>query len=258
MSKLSKVVKNIKATKEKNSMNNLVKVEEDNIKRISSREVAEMLEVLHKNLMKKIGDISVVLTGSKVSPLDYWIESSYKDGKGEYRKEYLISKKGCEFLAHKSTGDKGILFTVKYMERFELMEEKLKKTTQPVLPQTYIQALEALVKSEKEKEEMLPKVDYHDKVLDTVSEITTTVIAKELGMSAIALNKKLHELEVQYRQNGRWYLYSKYQDKGYTKIRTTVYAENEVEHKTKHTMVWTEKGRKFIHSLITGDKRWAS
>lgn len=91
--------------------------------KLSSREVAEMMEMEHKNLLKKIDGINKDLTSSKISSLKYWIKSTYKDSKGEERREFLITKRGCEFLAHKTTGTKGNLFTDRYMDRFEQMKE---------------------------------------------------------------------------------------------------------------------------------------
>lgn len=93
--------------------------------KLSSREVSEMMELRHDNLLQKIDKIQADLTNSKVSSLKYWIEGTYKDAKGEERKEYQITKRGCEFLAHKTTGEKGNLFTDKYMDKFSYMENKL-------------------------------------------------------------------------------------------------------------------------------------
>ena len=95
-----------------------------------------------------------------------------------------------------------------------------------------------------------PKVEYHDAVLSSVSTYTTTQIAKEMGMSATALNKKLHELGVQYYQNGSWLLYAKYQDKGYTESETIKFDSKRGDTITKMVFKWTEKGRKFIHEKI--------
>jgi len=95
-----------------------------------------------------------------------------------------------------------------------------------------------------------PKVQYHDKVLQSKSLIPTTVIAKELGMSAITLNKKLHEQGIQHQVGGIWVLYAKYQDKGWTGIKTTTYTDSEGRERTIQHTYWTEKGRRFIHSLF--------
>ena len=93
---------------------------------ISSREVAEMMEVNHKDLLKKIDNINETFESEKIRSQKYCTESSYKtEGNNKTYREFQITKKGCEFLAHKSTGEKGIIFTDRYMDRFEEMENKL-------------------------------------------------------------------------------------------------------------------------------------
>ncbi|MCC0678485.1 MULTISPECIES: phage regulatory protein/antirepressor Ant [unclassified Clostridioides] len=99
----------------------------DEIVRISSLEVAKMMETRHDALLRKIDNNSKILTDHNFVLSDYWVKSFYKDSSGKENKEYLVSKKGCEFLAHKTTGEKGVLFTVKYMERFEEMERIIKE-----------------------------------------------------------------------------------------------------------------------------------
>lgn len=130
-------------------------------------------------------------------------------------------------------------------------------------PDTLIQ-LATNLKEERRQREMLqersrlqenviktnaPKVDYFNEVLQSQSTYTTTQIAKELGMAAPTLNKKLHEMRVQYKQSDTWLLYEKYQNKGFTKTKTHVYYDNN-EQKTAMQTVWTEQGRLFIHSLF--------
>ena len=98
--------------------------------RISSREVAEMMEMEHSKLLRKIDKINEDFNQAKIGFVKYWSESSYVDGKGETRREFQITKKGCEFLAHKTTGTKGNLFTDKYMDRFSQMEQVIKDNIQ--------------------------------------------------------------------------------------------------------------------------------
>lgn len=95
-----------------------------------------------------------------------------------------------------------------------------------------------------------PKVQYYNEVLMSSSTYTTNQVAKELGMSAITLNRKLRERGVQYLQNGQWLLYSKYQGKGYTKTHTHPYVRSDGSTGTAMQTVWTEAGRLFIHSLF--------
>ena len=101
-----------------------------------------------------------------------------------------------------------------------------------------------------EGERNAPKVEYHDQVLMSQSTYTTNQIAKEMEMSGITLNKKLALMGVQYRQSGQWMLYSRFQNKGYTKTHTYTYTRSSGETGTKLQTVWTEKGRKFIHEMM--------
>lgn len=119
-------------------MNELMLTNQNEVSTIDSREVAEMMgkkhgEVLQyleglkdKNGKDKVVGIIPTLTDGGLQPLKYFIESQYIDAKGESRKCYLVSKMGCELLANKMTGTKGILFSAKYVERFNEMEKQLK------------------------------------------------------------------------------------------------------------------------------------
>lgn len=91
-----------------------------------SRDVAEVMELRHSDLLVKIDGINEDFTERKIPLSKYWMGSSYKDRSGKSNRNFLITKRGCEFLAHKTTGTKGNLFTDKYMDAFEKMEEELK------------------------------------------------------------------------------------------------------------------------------------
>ena len=95
-----------------------------------------------------------------------------------------------------------------------------------------------------------PKTKYYDEVLTSESTYNINQIAKELGLSATTLNKKLKDLKVQYKQGGQWLLTSKYQNKGYTKTRTHSFTHSDGKQATSMQTVWTEKGRAFIHDAI--------
>mgnify|MGYP002772949823 CR=1 FL=1 len=78
---------------------------------LDSREVAEMVGKKHYNLMRDIKGYAEELNELKIEAVDFFKENTYKDGKGETRPCYDITKKGCEFIAHKLTGIKGTEFT---------------------------------------------------------------------------------------------------------------------------------------------------
>lgn len=106
-----------------------LQVKNTEIQTIDSREVAEMLEMKHYELLKKLeGNAKQVgiiptLTKGNFPVSDYFIEATYKDNSGKTNKSYLFTKMGCEFIANKFTGEKGILFTAKYVKRFNEMQQ---------------------------------------------------------------------------------------------------------------------------------------
>lgn len=92
---------------------------------IDSRDVAKMIGKTHKNLMRDIrGYINDLEPGSKLSPAQFFIESSYIDPNNQERPCYLLTKKGCEFVANKLTGRKGTIFTATYVGLFNQYQEE--------------------------------------------------------------------------------------------------------------------------------------
>lgn len=94
---------------------------------ISSIEVAEMVEKAHNKLMRDIRDYIEQLAQSKIGHGEFFRESSYKDANNQTRPCYDVTKKGCEFIAHKLTGVKGTEFTARYIERFHDMEDTIRR-----------------------------------------------------------------------------------------------------------------------------------
>lgn len=102
--------------------------------------------------------------------------------------------------------------------------------------------------------ELMPKAEYCDEVLDSVSCLTTTQIAKELSMTVSDLTRVLEQRKVMYKQGGHWLLYADYARKGYAKSRTTTHYDVEGELHTRTYLVWTEAGRRFIHRLCRDEE----
>lgn len=92
---------------------------------LDSREVAKMVEMRHGDLIRKIDEVSKDFTERNIALSEYWSESTYKDASGKENRCLKITKRGCGFIAHKTTGTKGNIFTHKYMEKFEQMEKEL-------------------------------------------------------------------------------------------------------------------------------------
>lgn len=100
-----------------------LQVRNSEVQTIDSREVAEMLEMRHADILRKVDQYVEVLLNAKLRSVDYFIEATYKDKSGKTNKSYLFTKMGCEFIANKFTGEKGILFTAKYVKRFNEMQQ---------------------------------------------------------------------------------------------------------------------------------------
>lgn len=99
----------------------------EEIRFMDSRKVAEMLEMNHSSLLKKLDNISEKFTEAKKSLVEYWEESSYIDELGKKNKYYLITRLGCRFLSNQMPEEKKILFTVAYATEFNKMEQKGEK-----------------------------------------------------------------------------------------------------------------------------------
>jgi len=101
---------------------------------LDSREVAKMLGKNHADLLRDVAKNVKYLTESKIAFSEFFKETQYKDSTGKKNKRYDITKKGCEFLAHKLTGKKGAIFTATYINEFHKMEQALKVGKQEKLP----------------------------------------------------------------------------------------------------------------------------
>ena len=98
--------------------------------------------------------------------------------------------------------------------------------------------------------ELKPKADYVDAILKNKSLVTITQISKDYGLTGTAMNNKLHELGIQYKQSEQWLLYKAYQDKGYTFSETIDIVRSDGRPDIKMNTKWTQKGRLFLYELL--------
>ncbi|MCI9190244.1 MAG: Rha family transcriptional regulator [Lachnospiraceae bacterium] len=125
-------------------MNNLGKAT------ITTLEIAEMMEVEHKRLLRKLdGDKDrkgyvQILTEAQMGLSDFFIPSTYRDSSGKENKCYEVTKLGCDFLANKFTGEKGVLFTARYVKRFHEMENQLQQIPLTERPDRVAQLINAV------------------------------------------------------------------------------------------------------------------
>lgn len=115
--------------------------------------------------------------------------------------------------------------------------------------QRLIQALEEdNGKLSKENEVLVPKAKYTDEVLMSETTYTMTQVAKEFGMGANDFSDFLFKKKIIYRQSGMWMMFAKYDNEGYSAVRTKTIDKNRGSVFTSSYLVWTEKGRMFLHN----------
>lgn len=239
---------------------------------LTSMEVAEMLEMAHKTLLRKIeGDkthqgLRTIIDGHQMVPVDYFIESTYTDPKGEIRPCYLITKKGCELLAHKTTGEKGVVFSVKYIERFHEMEAALSNPDSYMISdpiaraKRWIEEEETRQKLAAENRELIeenttlkPKAEFHDAIMVSEKCITIEEMAKVLSSAGVSvgtnrLYRWLREDKILKCNN---LPYQKYLNNGYFVVQETPFHNPRTGKKDINlkTLV-TPKGQKaFVESF---------
>lgn len=231
---------------------------------VGSREVANLVEKRHDHLYRDITGYIKILeksTDPKIGVSDFFIPSTYKDSTGRTLPCYLLTKKGCDMVANKLTGEKGVLFTAAYVTAFEKMREKMAFE----FPKDYPSALRALADAEEKRlalaaeneaqrqviADFQPIKQYVDTILSSNGVMATSQIAADYDISARKLNKILHEEGIQRNVGGQWILYQKYMGKGYTKSETIPITHSDGTPGTKMFTKWTQKGRLLIHEILT-------
>lgn len=174
----------------------------------------------------------------------------------QYYKKYNMTEEAFTLVAMSYVTPEAMKFKVKFIQEFKRMRETLMTISSPSYmiedpiqrAQKWIEEQKQRLMLEQQVAEAQPKLTYYDTILKSTKLVTVTQIAKDYGLSAQALNKILHEEGIQYKLSGQWLLYSKHSNQGYTKSQTHIDSTGEARMNTK----WTQKGRLFIHELLTG------
>lgn len=236
--------------------------------RMTSLQIAEITGKPHADVMKAI---------RKMEPAWFKINEGnfslvdYQDKKGETRPCYSLNKEECLYIATKFNDEA----RAKLIKRWKELEEQHQK---PSVPQNYLEALKSLVKAEEEKQqlalenkkqqeqiltisktnmelgnkitEMLPKVSYYDKILQSNATMTVTQIAQDYGMSAMRLNKELESMRIQHKVRGQWILFAQFLEGGYVHSRAVDIVRSDGRHDVKYNTEWTTKGRIFLYESL--------
>ncbi|WP_227829039.1 phage regulatory protein/antirepressor Ant [Clostridioides sp. ZZV14-6048] len=236
-------------------MNKIVIKNVDGKLLVTSREIAENFKKQHKNVIQSIENIKA--ENSALTKM--FLENSYIAGTGKSYKEYLITRDGFTLLVMSFTGTEALNWKLKYIEAFNKMEQMLEEQRLD-LPTTYKEALQhLLVKVEEneklqiENKEMKPKASYHDKVLNPDKLVTTTDIAKDLGMTAQGLNVLLYTNKIIYpvKKNGRTKCWKPYKDYQWLIPEYADFKISEYDTQLK----WTEIGRKWLIEFVESIKK---
>lgn len=236
--------------------------------RMTSLQIAEITGKPHADVMKAIRKMEPAW--SKINEGNFSLVD-YQDKKGETRPCYSLNKEECLYIATKFNDEA----RAKLIKRWKELEEQHQK---PSVPQNYLEALKSLVKAEEEKQqialenkkqqeqiltisktnmelgnkitEMLPKVSYYDKILQSNATMTVTQIAQDYGMSAMRLNKELESMRIQHKVRGQWILFAQFLEGGYVHSRAVDIIRKDGQHDVKYNTEWTTKGRIFLYESL--------
>jgi len=234
-------------------MENLIKVSvnESNEQIVSGRELYKFLEVTERysNWFKRM------LQYGFVENVDYLGCKVFNTQAKQDLQEHILKISMAKEIAMLQRNEKGKQARLYFIK----CEEEYKKQKQVTFSRKDLLMLN-VIKANSENERMVAlnnyeleyvkpleiEAKYTKEVLKSDSLLTVSQIAKDLGLSAIKLNKLLESLDIQYKKGGKWYIKAKYQDKGYAQYDTILISDN----KTVHNLKWTEKGKKFIIEIL--------
>lgn len=229
----------------------------------NAKDVAEILDIKNVNdNLRKMNDKQVIkLTNSVIGETDF--------RKLNNRGENFLTEAGLYKLAFRSNKESAEKFTDWVAEEVipairktggyiphnqNMSEAEIMAAAMQIANKTIEEQRKRIDIVEKEKENLsnviagvAPTVEFAETILESNGTLTATQIGADYGISAIELNSILHEKGIQYKNNGQWILYAKYKDRGYVESKTFYIGNGDTRTRT----VWTQKGRKFIHEILT-------
>ena len=234
--------------------------------RLDSREVAEMVGKEHKNIIRDIRGYLGEFSQLNLEPSDFFIESTYKNERGKEYPCYLVSKKGCEFIAHKLTGVKGTEFTAKYINRFHKMEEVIQGNVIPqgkeLLALAVLEAQKTIEEKDAQIEEMKPHAILGQAITTANTSILVGDMAKILRQNGVNIGGQrffeyLREKGYLIKRKGAdWNLPTqRSMEMGLFEIKESVHIDGNGCNKISRTPKITGKGQNYFVNHFLKEKK---
>lgn len=224
--------------------------------RLDSREVAEMVGKEHKNIIRDIRGYVKELGELKIEPTNFFTESEYTDKSNRKKPCYLVTKKGCEFIAHKLTGVKGTEFTAKYINRFHEMEGIIQEHIpqgKELLVLAVLEAQKTIEEKDAQIEEMKPHAILGQAITTANTSILVGDMAKILRQNSVNIGGRrlfewLRENGYLIKQKGTdWNLPTQRSvEQGLFEIKESVHVDGNGCNKITRTPKITGKGQQYF------------
>ena len=250
-------------------INELVFVGHDGQAVTNSVKVAEKFGKEHKHVLESIRKL---MTAENSAVLQMFEESTYINEQNKTQPMYLMNRDGFTLLAMGFTGTKAMEFKIDYINAFNKMESKIKKSlitlpdfTDPAeaamaWAKEYREKKVLAIENKKleeeniqlaaENQELKHDKNYLDLIMRSKALLTISQIAQDYGMSGKAMNKKLADMGIQYSINGQWILYAKFKDCGYVSSRSIDITRADGRPDVVLHTEWTQAGRKFLYEEL--------
>lgn len=245
-------------------MNQLINIENKNgVDMVSSLSIASELGVEHRATLQVIEKYLPEIEGAFGLVSFEMLPDSLGRFNTPVRVAYLTEDQSIFIATLSRNSEKVVQFKTRLVQAFQAARRFIKEVSAPISEEQKILegykllmdrvevVQEQLKLTQETVKQQAPMVAYYNEVLQSDSGHTATAIAMDFNLAAVTLNRKLKALGVIRKVQGEWFLTSKYLTGGYAFTKKVPVPSTTDTPKTVNQLVWTEKGRQFIHSLLS-------